>query len=210
MVQSQGIASRNNTPNRRPTVALGLVLLALAGAGLAGCGFRPMYGKPEATQTTPVTEDLSSIRVGLIPNRSGQLLRNELELLLDPASSSAARRYTLNVILTEREDSLALERSGFATRANIEMNATFTLIDDATGSPVFAGNSRAISGYNLLDNDFSTLVSRGDANNRVVSQIAHEIRNRLAAHFSRQPQGQSSGQTPGPTPDPAKAPAAGS
>jgi hypothetical protein len=146
-----------------------------------------MYGQPaEEAQATPVADDLSSIRVGLIANRTGQELRNDLERLLDPDATAGARRYTLNVQLTERENRLAVERTGFATRANVEMAARFTLIEDATGQRVLGCNSRAVSGYNLLDDEFSTLVARGDARMRVVDQIAYEIRNRLAAHFTGQ------------------------
>ncbi|QLH40425.1 MAG: hypothetical protein HWD60_17830 [Defluviicoccus sp.] len=150
-----------------------------------------MYGAPEKHETEAdtaeaVTSDLSSIRVGLIPGRNGQRLRNQLEFLLDPNASPSARRYTLNVKLSDREDSLALERSGFATRGNVEMTATFSLIDDATGSTTLTSTSRAVSGFNLLTNDFSTMVARGDAFTRVVDQLAYEIRNRLAAHFTAQ------------------------
>jgi hypothetical protein len=57
-------------------------------------------------------------------------------------------------------------------------------MEDATGNPVLAGTSRAASGYNLLDNEFSTYVASGDARTRALHQIAFEIRNQLAAHFS--------------------------
>jgi hypothetical protein len=43
-----------------------------------------------------------------------------------------------------------------------------------------------VSSYNLLDNAFSTYVAAGDARSRALDQIAFEIRNRLAAHFSKQ------------------------
>ncbi len=146
-----------------------------------------MYGKPADSDTSSkVTEDLSSIRVGLIAERTGQDLRNQLEFLLDPNSSSSPRQYTLNITLSEKEDTLAVERSGLATRANVEITANFKLIEDTTGSPVLGGTTRAVSGYNLLDNDFSTQTSKGDARKRVVDQLAYEIRNRLAAHFTQQ------------------------
>lgn len=144
-----------------------------------------MYGE-RAHETTPVASDLAAIEVGLIPDRSGQLLRNQLIHLLNPASDvNSQRRYTLSVALRERVDTFAVERSGFATRANVEVTATYTLIDDPTGNSVLSGNSRAVSSFNILDNDFSTYVASGDAVNRAVDQVAFDIRNRLAAHFSR-------------------------
>jgi LPS-assembly lipoprotein len=152
---------------------------------LSACGFRPMYGE-QVREMTPISSDLAAIQVGLIADRSGQLLRNQLVYLLNPASDTQpARRYTLSVALEERVDTFAVERSGFATRANVEVVANYTLVDDPTGNPIVAGTSRAVSGFNILDNDFSTYVASGDARNRAISQIAFEIRNRLAAHFSK-------------------------
>ena len=178
----RGKPSRRRT---RPPRRGGLVAVALAGVLLSACGFQPMYGK-RAPEAAPLSADLAAIEVGVIPDRSGQLLRNELIHLLNPASDAAPpRRYTLAVALKEEIDTFAVERSGFATRANVEVRATYTLVDETTGNPVLAGTSRAISGFNILREDFSTYVASGDARNRAISQIAFEIRNRLAAHFSR-------------------------
>ncbi len=143
-----------------------------------------MYGQ-HAPEATPVFSDLAAVQVGVIPDRSGQLLRNELVRQLNPAAGTQPGRYTLAVILKETVDTFAVERSGFATTANVEVVATYTLTEDATGNPVLAATSRAVSGYNLLDNAFSTYVASGDARTRAIEQIAFEIRNRLAAHFAK-------------------------
>jgi hypothetical protein len=143
-----------------------------------------MYGQ-QAPEATPVSTDLATVQVSPILNRSGQLLFNELSRLLNPAAETQPGRYTLSVVLKETVDTFAVERSGFATTANVEVVAKYTLMEDATGNPVLAGTSRAVSGYNLLDNEFSTYVASGDARTRALHQIAFEIRNRLAAHFSK-------------------------
>jgi LPS-assembly lipoprotein len=187
-----------------------LLLGAIAAGVLAttGCGFRPVYGKrtPEAT---PVSSDLASIDVALIPDRTGQQLRNELEALLNPAGQSGvADRYTLSVRLHENVDTFAVERSGFATRATIELIAAYTLQEDTPGTQVLSGRARAFSSYNLLDNDFSTVVGTDDARRRAVQQLAYEIRNRLAAHFATAgavaagaPAGRQAPQAAAPGPD---------
>jgi LPS-assembly lipoprotein len=147
-----------------------------------------MYGE-QAHAATPVSADLAAIDVALIPDRTGQQLRNQLEQLLDPAgAASVPDRYTLSVQLREKVDTFAVERSGFATRANIELIAAYSLQENSGGTRVLAGSTRTISAYNLLDNDFSTVVAADDARNRAVQQLAYEIRNRLAAHFSTAPQ----------------------
>lgn len=181
-------------PLLRPGSAI--VLTAMLLTGTSACGFHPMYGD-HASQTSPVATDLAAVTVDLVPDRTGQLLRNQLVRLLNPDSRSEPRRYTLSVELNEVLDSFAVERSGFASRANIELTAKWRLIDDATGSPVFVATSRAVAGYNLLDNDFSTVVATNDARSRAADQIAYEIRNRVAGYFSRLP-----AETPSGAPSP--------
>src|SRR5512134_2698442 len=108
----------------------GMAAFALAASLLAACGFRPMYGEP-AREPTPISADLAAIEVDLIPERSGQLMRNALVRLLNPASEAdAPRRYTLSVGLREWVATFAVERTGFATRANVEVVATYTLVED--------------------------------------------------------------------------------
>ncbi|MFO1112835.1 MAG: LPS assembly lipoprotein LptE [Rhodospirillales bacterium] len=156
----------------------------------AGCGFRPMYGQhSDATASgasaSPIAADLATVDVAPIPDRSGQLLRNKLERLLDPAASASVdHRYTLDVQLKEKIDTYAVERSGFASRATIETTAKYALREDASGNQVFSGTTRAVSGYNLLDNDFSTVVGADDARNRAIDQVAYQIRNKLAVYFT--------------------------
>ena len=158
---------------------------------LGGCGFRPMYGeRPAATASapasTPVAAELQSIAVERIPDRQGQILRNELTSLLNPSAAAVQdKRYTLRVNTKERVDTFAVERSGFATAANVELTATYTLVEDATGKAVFGGSSRGFTNYSILENDYSTYVAAGDARNRAVTQVAYDIRNRLALHFAQ-------------------------
>lgn len=164
--------------------------------GTSACGFRPVYGE-RTQQSTPVSADLAAIEVAMIPDRVGQQLRNQLESLLNPGGrSGVASRYTLAVQLRENIDTFAVERTGFATRATVELLAAYTLREEASGGRVLAGSSRTISSYNLLDNDFSTVVAADDARTRAVQQIAYEIRNRLAAHFANNPVSPARGAVP--------------
>ena len=58
-------------------------LLGLGGGllGLAGCGFRPLYA-PVTTEdggAEDIRNELAAVRIGNIPERSGQLLRRDLQ-----------------------------------------------------------------------------------------------------------------------------------
>jgi LPS-assembly lipoprotein len=163
--------------------------VAVAAAVLlaAGCGFRPLYA-PDTS-----IGELAAISVAPIQDRSGQVLRAELTDLLDPARSGSTPRYRLDVRLSEERERLSLERSGFASRINLRIEAAFTLVDPATGATVAEGTSRAISSFNVLDNTseaprdaskFSTFTAEQGARARVLRQLAQDIRRRLAVHFA--------------------------
>src|SRR3546814_19847398 len=62
---------------------------------LAGCGFQPLYARPDAPSS--VTADLAHIKVLTIGNRIGQKLRNHLLEDLDPDGSEEPPLYTLGV-----------------------------------------------------------------------------------------------------------------
>lgn len=75
----------------------GLLVGATAGLGLGGCGFRPLYGPIAAPDGGAGGEDirteLAAIRVGLIPERFGQLLRRDLQRRFE-GTARAPRRGT--------------------------------------------------------------------------------------------------------------------
>jgi LPS-assembly lipoprotein len=158
-----------------------MVLAALLAAVLAGCGFRPLY----APVADGPAEQLAAIEVAVIPDRAGQALRNQLTDLLDPDRAGVPGRYRLEVRLEEERDEVAVERSGFATRANLRVSADITLLDKADGAVLLRTSSRAVSSYNLVDSKFTTLTSGEAARTRAVREIAQDIRRRLAVHFAR-------------------------
>ena len=57
-------------------------MLGLGGLlGLAGCGFRPLYAPVTAEDggSADIRDELAAVRVANIPERSGQLLRRDLQ-----------------------------------------------------------------------------------------------------------------------------------
>lgn len=158
------------------------IAIAFLAVVLAGCGFRPMYAP---AGNTNVLKDFAGIEIGVIEDRVGQQLRNELLDLLTPHGRPAIPRYVLNVELRESITSFAVERSGLATRSDLQLNARYSLADVATGKLVIAQDSSAISSYNLLDSDYATLAAQEFARTRAVQQLAQEIRTRIAVYFRR-------------------------
>lgn len=160
---------------------------AVAAAALAlcaACGFHPMYATGRAGGEPQVVEGFAATTVLPIPNRAGQLLRNELQAMLAPNAPSTPALYALEVGLDESLSEVAVERTGLATRANLRLTAEFALRDVSTGANVLEGKTDAVSSYDLVENRFSTLTAQQDARKRAVLRIAGDIRNRLGAFYS--------------------------
>jgi LPS-assembly lipoprotein len=158
------------------------LLLALATVLLsAACGFRPLHG----SRTAAGSPALSEVAVSTIPDRSGQMLHNMLLDKLTPAGSPASPRYVLDVRLVETIERLAIRRDETATRANLAINANFSLRRTADNAPVLAGGSSFTGSYNILRNDFATLSAENDVRQRVLREISDDIRNRVAIFLER-------------------------
>ncbi|WP_198372359.1 LPS assembly lipoprotein LptE [Roseomonas rosulenta] len=159
-------------------------LIALPGALLAGCGFRPLYGPREAGSATA---GLETIRVGLIPERNGQLLRRQLEQRL--GQGGAQMRYDLRVGLAYGIDLQGFARDGTPSRVRITATANWFLYD--TGSPprlLANGTERAFDAYNVPENQFfSADTSRDATERRLLGQLADDIVLRLALRFEAGP-----------------------
>ena len=89
-------------------------LLAAAGglALLTGCGFRPLYGARDNGTASPAEQGLAEISVALIPERSGQLLRQALQARFERSGGGAAKRYDLSVGYGIQGDTLNIVRAG--------------------------------------------------------------------------------------------------
>lgn len=146
--------------------------------GLAGCGFQPLYGERRPAAVSP--SELSSVQVDLIADREGQMLRNELLDLFQPAGASSKARYGLAVGLSIQRAGLGIRIDETATRANLIMVADFTVRDLANGDVMFRGRSRSITGYNVLDSEFATLSGENDAIRRAILDISQQISTRVS------------------------------
>jgi LPS-assembly lipoprotein len=156
-------------------------------AGLAGgCGFRPLYATDAVAgdaASPAAREELAATEVAPISDRPGQLLRNELLFLLEASGEAAAPRYSLGVGLTETLTTLAVQITGLATRANLRLNARYALTDLATGQILMQGQAEALGSYDLLDNEFATLIAARHTREQAAKRLARVLHTRLAAFY---------------------------
>jgi LPS-assembly lipoprotein len=157
-------------------------VLAIALLALAGCGFRPLYGERSAASVA--APELAAIQIDSISNREGQLVRNSLLDKMQPRGAAPKPLYRLQVGVGIARESLGVRIDDTATRGNLTMNASYTLIDLASGKPLMSANSRAVSSYNILDSDFATVISENDAIRRTAAEVSEEIKTRVAIFLS--------------------------
>ncbi len=157
-------------------------LLLAALAGLAGCGFQPLYGK--VGDGAPVSEDLAAVKIDFISNRSGQILRNHLLDGMTPKGEPRRSAWTLQVALNEpRPQELGTASDGSIVRFAFNVRANFRLLDASTGRVAFAGDATSNSSYEVTTSQYASVASRDSARNRVLEDVALDIRGQLAVFF---------------------------
>ncbi|MEN0073374.1 MAG: LPS assembly lipoprotein LptE [Paracraurococcus sp.] len=171
-------------------------LLGAAGLlGLSGCGFRPLYA-PGTTADGghgDLVTELAARRVGPIYERTGQLLRRNLQRRLEDTAPGTPARYQLNVSYTPGVEVLGYRRDGTITRVRYTITGTWDL---ATLSvpPVPVARSdipyRTIDSFNIPDLQFFSADSARDAlesrameemSEAIVRQVALTLRRRMEA-----------------------------
>ncbi|MGP1394015.1 MAG: LPS assembly lipoprotein LptE [Inquilinaceae bacterium] len=176
-------------PRRRAFVA-GASMLMLG--GLAGCGFTPLYGAGE--DGVAISDTLTDIKIAVIPDRDGQILRNYLIERFNPSGRPTEPRFVLEVGLREAIQRLGIEKDATATRANLIVSAPYRVTDSADGSVVVAGEANTVTSYSILDDQFATLSAERSARDRALRQLSDTIRTRVSLHFA-----QARAETPGTT-----------
>lgn len=183
------------------------MLAALGGAlggSLGGCGFRPLYGKPSASQhsgNAPVDAQLAMIKVEPITSsrnpdpfqdgfeanydsRTAQILHNYLRDGFSPRGQGGAVAYRLAVEIDERvERTLAVDNDE-TTREDLGVGAAYELTD-ANGAVLVKDSSRIITSYDVTNEPFNDISVRKDARQRAAEQLGELIKTRLSVFFAK-------------------------
>ncbi|MBF0251846.1 MAG: hypothetical protein HQL35_14590 [Alphaproteobacteria bacterium] len=160
---------------------LAAALVVGASVVLGGCGYQPLYGRH--ADTPQVERALQTVRIVNIPDRVGQMMRSALEHRFAPARGNAAYLYDFSVTLSEGVTLLAVDQSSFGTRANLRLNAQYTLTRRQDGATLAKGDASMVSSYNVLSSEFATLAAEEKARERAVEELASILRTRAALYF---------------------------
>ncbi len=158
-----------------------LLIVAACSATLIGCGFRPLHSKDSGAAAA----GLAKIRIAPIADRVGQQLHNLLLDKLTPLGPPAVPRYVLRVKLSESLQNLAVRKDDVATRANLVMRASFTLVSADDDTALLTNIAISANSYNILRQEFATLSAENDARARAVRELSDAIRTQVAIYLSR-------------------------
>jgi LPS-assembly lipoprotein len=167
------------------------LLPLLATPMLAACGFRPVYGPVAGANGSPAAQALAEISVGIIPERSGQLLRLALQERFERAGIATAHQYDLNVSFGISAEAIAFEQNSASTWTRVEGTAVYKLVaQDPSRATVTSGAARSVDGYNLFDQQFFTADLEAEAVQRRITQaVADQIALQLASFFAKRAAG---------------------
>jgi LPS-assembly lipoprotein len=156
-------------------------LITSAALLVAGCGFHPLYAHNDRRGYDP---DLAAIKVNTIPDRHGQLLAIELRDGLNPRGVRVETRYTLTVELSAQRHDIGLRPDGTASRSQIATTAKFVLKDVKGDKTVLEGTTHSVSSFDVLNDNYATVVAQHSAEERTVRDIGDDILTRLEVYVS--------------------------
>lgn len=171
----------------KKNIALVAVMLSL----LTGCGFEPLYVEKKSSSEwyydsefdTGIMDEMAKVKVELIQDRIGQLIRNDLLDKLTPKGQPKHPKYFLEVTnIRKQEIDQALRNDITATRKKVIYRVTYKL-RTAEHKALINGNSVAYLGYDILRDPYSTTFAQKKIEKNAAKIIANDISLRLGAYF---------------------------
>ncbi|HEY1448512.1 MAG TPA: LPS assembly lipoprotein LptE [Caulobacteraceae bacterium] len=152
--------------------------LALAGAGLGGCGFTPLYATPG------LSSGLSGIQVDAPNGRVAYLVRESLDDDLG-RDKGAAPAWRLNFTVDQTRDPRGLTVNDYAQRYQVGVTIDYTLTNLATGQVAHTGRVVSQVSYDAANDPYAGIAARQDSQQRAASDAARKIEIDLAAWMAR-------------------------
>lgn len=156
-----------------------LVMMTLMGASLVGvsaCGFQPLYAD------RGLVTSLSQVDIVVPDTRTGYFLKQDLSKgLLEDAK--AAKRYKLDVTLTERRFAVGLGLDDTASRYEISNAVSYTLTDLSARRIIHRSRSVDATTYDAAESPYASMASQQDGQERAAISISQKIQADLALYF---------------------------
>ena len=152
-------------------LAVGLIAAA---AGLAACGFTPLYAQQG------LASSLAAVDVVAPDGRTGFLLREHLDDALGK-NRGATPAYRMNLSVSESRFPRGVRIDNVATRYEYVLVAGYTLNALPSGAVAKRGQVRVELTYDSADQPYSAIAAQQDAQDRAAQEAARRIQLELAA-----------------------------
>ncbi len=138
---------------------------------LSGCGFKPLYA---TTENGGGVRSLANVHVVSLTG-SGDVNRFVDRALSQRVSRSpGSADYDLVISTNASARRLAVQIDASVTRFNYNLNARYRLIHRGTGKAI-NGNAAAVTSYNIVASQYSTLFAENAAREKAAAQLVDEI-----------------------------------
>jgi LPS-assembly lipoprotein len=166
---------------------LGFAILPLV-LLLTGCGFHPLYGTQSGPRATTFAA-MSEIDIGLIPNRSGQILREALEADLQRNGAPDFYRYHLNVQQSISVQAIGIQPDSSNSAVRYFETMSWSLVPEGNRSlPLATGTAEATDSVNQVDNQFFALsLQSNKLQHYLARELAAQATQELAIYFRKHP-----------------------
>lgn len=161
---------------------LSLIFVLFFTAMLPACGFTPVYKNTE--NNAGPTSALSEIEIAIIKDRDGQFLRNALIDRLYRNGYPTTPRYRLVVQdLQETISDFDITVDSEATRRQLLLRTSFQLFEKGNETALITRDLIATTSNNVLESEFSTLVTEQSARESALNDLARQIQRQLAVYL---------------------------
>jgi LPS-assembly lipoprotein len=177
---------------RRRLLGLGSAALGTGILGaLTGCSPHPLYA-PDAfgngdPQAVSVQAKLRQVQVALLPDRTGQLLRQALQSRLEAGEEPGYTRYNLAVSFNIAQIGLGIQSDSTITYVRFIATAPWSLTeqDSPTNQILVSNTAQVADSLNVFDNaPFGQELETSTVDARLADAIADQIVVRLAHYFT--------------------------
>jgi LPS-assembly lipoprotein len=147
---------------------------------ISACGFRPLY--QDTNTLAGQTTSLDNITIEQIApeGQSAQELKNALIDRFYHRGYPQNALYVLKISIQETGRNIVIEKNDTTTRQQLVISANYDLTDRRTRKSVEHGIIRAVGAFDVLQSQYTTLVTENNAREAAIRELADKIQLRLA------------------------------